>query len=206
MNQKLQKEMQKRRWRRLALLFMVILPLVTGLVLWILSIEGLIVNPSPNIFGAIFTAIGAVLTAIGIVVMPPPGKHQSSAGTSLKQPSASTLREHLPTIYPETVNLGVSRRKGALLVLVPRELSGAAINLCQGFDKDDSCVDMASHVVLRRVDGSLTFVAIFPALQPGKYTVSVPSTGQRTNETIQAGIVSEIDWRRHVGISKRRLW
>ncbi len=190
-----QDERRQTRKRLAFLVIIIVLPLIAGAILWILSAAGLIAGPWSSLFAAVFTAIGAVSTVIGVIIALFQWNRPSAAGTSPRPSSPPTLRERTPAVYLEEFNLGANRRKGALLVKVTRKLGGATINLYRGFDRDDSSVDVASNVVLRMVDGSPTFVAIFPALEPGRYTVAVPSTGFRANVTILAGQVSEIDWR-----------
>ena len=201
--QKPQDERQ-RTWRRLALLIIIVLPLIAGACLWILSITGLINGAWSSLFAAIFTAVGAISTVVGVISAFSRENQRPSVKTSSIPPLTPLLRERTPTVSLTEINLGVNRRKGALIVKVGRKHSGATVNLCHGFDQDDSRVDIASNVVLRMVDGSPTLVALFPAVEPDNYTASIPPAGLWANVTIQAGQVMEIDWRYH-RIPRRRF-
>lgn len=195
---RLQEPQEKKRFRRkrLTLLIVVILPLLIGATIWVLSVQGLITGSWSGVFGAIFTAVGAVFTVIGVIYtlfqphQPPLDEVPSiSANASTRQRHMLRVRTRLET------TLGASKRKGSLIVLGNRRLSGVTIHICHGFDQNGIPAEMASNIVLRMVDGSPTYAAVFPTLKPGNYTVSAHPQGPRANVTIRAGQIEEIDWR-----------
>jgi len=180
-------EMRKTQ-KRQALLLVIVLPIIGGAIIWILNIQGLVTGPWSSIFSVLFTVLGALVALLQW--------HQQSPTAIPLSPHVQSLsRQGMPQVQLEDTHLGVNRRKGALLVKVKKKLVGSTVDLCCGFDSPATCADVVSNVVVRRVHETPTSVALFPALSPGNYTVVIPATGQRTNVTIQAGQVAEIDWR-----------
>lgn len=179
---------KRHRLKHQAFLLVIVLLLLVGTIIWILNIQGLVPGPWSSIVSAICTVAGVLVALLQW--------HQPSLEKIPSEPIGSPpFRKRLPHVQLEAINLGVNRRKGALLIKVKKKLVGLTVNLCYGFNNPVTCADIASSVVLRRVDNAPTFVAIFPALEPGNYTVAVHSTQYRTNVTIQAGQIAEIDWR-----------
>lgn len=175
--------------KRFVLLMVIILPMIGGAIIWILNIQGLITGPWSSIFSVVFTVLGALVAFLQW--------HQQALTSRPPESLFSSMpRQRLPSVHLKETNLGVSRRKGALLVKVKGKFVGSTVNLCRGFDNPHSSVDVAASVVLRRINGSPTYVAIFTTLDPGNYTVSLHSPARRANVTIQADQIAEIDWRR----------
>lgn len=173
--------------KRLAFLVVIVLPLIAGAILWILNAMGVIVGPWSSLFAAAFPAVGAISAVIGVTIALFQWKRSFLNENALKSTPPSILRERMPAVYLEEINLGANKRKGALFIKVKRKWGGTTAYLGRGFDKNTSSVEMASNVVLRRVDGSPTFVAIFPALEPGNYTASLPSAGLKANVELPTG-------------------
>ena len=172
--------------------------LIGGVIVWILNSIGLLLGPWSNILLIVFTGLSVIIPLLQWWWSSPV---EIVSGTQ----SSSFVQQHLPSIQ---AHLGVSKRKGALVVRVEKAYRGATVHLYRGFDKDDSHPDMASNIILRKIDGSLTCIAIFAAVEPSNCTISVRGTELRTNVTIQAGQVAEIDWqrpqRKKSAASKRR--
>lgn len=179
---------KRRMQKRLAFLRIIVLLILGGAIIWILNIQGIVPGPWSSIFSAVFTVIGVIVALL-------PWHQPSPARISRGPLSLPLFQPRMPNVPLEETNLGVNRRKGALIVKVRKKLVGSTVYLCHGFDNPVSSADVASNVVVRMVGHSPTFVAIFTALEPGNYSVSVHSTEQRTNVTIKAGQVAEIDWR-----------
>ena len=185
--------------KRFLFLGIALLLLISGVIVWILNITGLLMGPWSNILPVIFTALGAIIPLLQWF-LPSPVEIGSEASLSpLVQQPLLSMQAHL----------GVSKRKGALIVKAKKALRGTTIHLYRGFDRDDLHPDMASNIILRKIDGSLTCIAFFAALEPGNYTISVYGEEQKTNVTIQAGQVAEIDWQCPQGkksAASRRRW
>ncbi len=174
----------------------VVVLLIAGAIVWTLSAAGLIKGSWSGLFGPVFTAVGAIATVVSVVIALFQQKRPSPTETSLQTPLSPLPRHYMCSVRTgkETI-LGKQRRKGSLIVIGNKKLSGSTIHLCRGFDRNDSSVDAASNIVWCMVDSSPTYAAIFPDLKPGKYTVSVHPAGPRANMTIRAGQIAEIDWR-----------
>jgi hypothetical protein len=185
--------------KSLAFLVVAIL-LIAGV--WILNILGSIPGSWSGIFGAIFTVLGVVLTMIPLL--------SSSSGKLPAQNTDAPVIIYSPLNHHghlEGIIHDVNDPRGALIVYVKRYLRGSTINLCSGFSSVDLRVDAASSVVARRIDshlpfllrwlglGNVIFVAEFPTLEPGNYTVYNESREFIAKVTIYAGRVTEIDWR-----------
>lgn len=171
--------------------------LITGI--WILNILGSIPGPWSGIFGAFFTILGVLLGLIPLLA--------SSDGRSVKKLLVEPMATHSQWNHHgllEDVILGMNDQRGSLVVYVRPYLRGSTINLCAGFSRVDLKVDIASSVVARRINGRpfrwlgirrIAFVAVFPSLEPGNYTVYTESREFIASVTVLAGLVTEIDWR-----------
>jgi len=165
---------------------------------WILNAIGFLLGPWSSILLIVFTGLG--------VIIPVLQWWSSPVGIVSETQSPSFVQQYLLSTQAD---LGVSKRKGALIIKAEKALRGTTVHLYRGFDRDDLHPDKASNIILRKIDGSLTCIAIFAALEPGSYTISVCGTGLKTNVTIQAGQVAEIDWQcpqQKKGIISKRRW
>jgi hypothetical protein len=192
----------KRLFQKRILIPGILLLLISGVIVWILNAIGLFLGPWSNILLIVFTGLGVIIPLLL-------WWWSSPVGIVSETQSPSFVQQHLSSIQ---AHLGVSKRKGALIVKVEKTLRGATVYLYRGFDRDDLHPDKASNIILRKIDGSLTCIALFTALEPGNYTILVSDTELKTNVTIQAGQVAEIDWQcprgKKSAVSKRRwrLW
>ena len=162
-----------------------------------LNILGSIPGPWSGIFGAFFTILGVLLGLIPLLASSegPPKRFLVEPMMTHNQWNHHGLLEDVP--------LDMGDQRGSLVVYVKRYLRGSTINLCAGFSRVDLKVDVASSVVARRINSPLrwlgirhiVFVAVFPSLEPGNYTVYTESREFIANVTILARLVTEIDWR-----------
>jgi hypothetical protein len=82
-----------------------------------------------------------------------------------------------------------------MVIYTGKRLRGSNISLCKGFHT--SCVNVveATNVVERAINGVQVFAGIFPALEPGNYTVFGKQQKLVAPITVYAGDVTEVDWR-----------
>lgn len=189
----------QRPFQRHFLLPGILFLLISGIIAWILNAIGLLLGPWSSILVIVFTGLGVIIPLLQWWWSPPIGIVAETQSPSFIQQRLSSMHAHL----------GVSKRKGALIVKAERVLRGTTIHLYRGFDRDDLHPDMASNIVLRKIDGSFICIAIFATLEPGSYTVSAYGTELKTNVTIQAGQIAEIDWQRpqqKKGITSKWRW
>ncbi len=165
--------------------------IIGGASIWILNIIGVIRGPWSSIMVVIFTTLGVLLGFLQFYSQFVPGLSPLLAALP-----ANLLRylwkQHGQS---QVLSLDVSKNKGVLLVKTKKNLRGATIHLCRGFDLVNLKSYAASNVVERRLEGRTAFVAIFHSLEPGNYTVHVNSWKREAKVTIYAGHITEIDWR-----------
>lgn len=200
-----QDEMQQTQKYLMLLIFVIVL-LIVGAIIWALSAAGLVKGPWSGLFGPVFTAIGAIATVVGVVTALFQRNHPSSTEAPSHTPPPPLLRSHVWSVRTgnETI-LGKHRCRGALIVIGNKKLSGSTVHLYHGFDRNSSRADVASNIVWCRVDGSPAYAAIFPDLKPGRYSVSIHPIGPRTNVTIKARRIAEIDWRLYTNGKSKSL-
>lgn len=174
--------------RKTAVLISIITFIIVVGSLWLLSIEGVFPALWSSLIGAIFTIIAVIIALL-----------QWDSQRSIDQTNPLPTLLHQPQrrfIEVEGVDLVINKRRGALIVKVRKNMCGVTLNLSKGFDSMKQEPDFASCVVERRVGGHLAFVAIFPSLEPGNYTIHCSSPTLTTRVTIYANLIVEVDWRR----------
>lgn len=171
----------KRNQRRFLVCLIVTIFLFVGAVLWILNIEKVIAGPWSSILGVAFTVSGVFIAFLQWYMRP-----------------QEVISQNVGDIFGEnfgSAGLGPTKRRGVLLVRVKKNLSGTTVCLHRGFDSENASIEVAASVIERDLDGKTCFIAVFPSLEPGKYTASINMLGYKTNITINTKVVTEIDWR-----------
>jgi len=169
--------------KRLAFISGISLFLVGIAAVWIVNVG----NMLSNILGIVFTLLG---TLFAILQWPPPHPQISST-------VASSNKARQPSFYEqiEGITLEMDKQKGALIVYTKRKLRGSTINLCSGFWSNNLKTDLASNVIGRKRKRSTVFLATFPSLNAGNYTIHSDSQEFVTKVSILPGRVEEVDWR-----------
>lgn len=180
-------KLQRREYHRQIVTAVGILALVVGALLWIFNIISVIPGPWSAILGVIFTTISAFF---GLLQWQTPSP-----------PKAASLTSHTPSgrqtfaAYLTELPLGITQRKGALIIRVKKKYLGATLHLCRGLSPTSLATEMVSNIVEREINGVSTFFGVFHKLEPGNYTVCFHDPTKGTPVTIHAGQLSEIDWR-----------
>jgi hypothetical protein len=91
--------------------------------------------------------------------------------------------------------LGLNRQKGAIIIYTRKRLRGRTISLCKGFHTNPPDMAEARNVVECKINGVHSFAGIFPALEPGQYTVFDNQQNLVTMISVYANDVAEVDWR-----------
>lgn len=177
-----------KHYQKKLLVFFTITILLLAATLWILSIERVISGPWPAILSVVFTTFG-ILIAFLQWVTPSQGRVYL-----------------LASLFDKDWEIKLTKRKGALLVWTQKQLGGVAIYLHRGFNAESAPINVAANVIERNTHGTPYFVALFPSLDPGNYTVSASEMNYCTNITINAGRLTEIDWRYNHSKSMHRGW
>jgi hypothetical protein len=179
--------MKRSRWWRKhqALLALCVLFLLFVAALWIVSILGLFPYSWSTILSALFTVLGVIFALLQLYM-------QRTLATTSPSFQASSSPQQLTSRISFG---GSSKRKGTLLVLVKKRYLGSTMYLCRGFIETPATPVRAANVVERWIDGSPLFVALFPAVEPGNYTVYWDRQGHGAFITVDAGQTAEIDWR-----------
>ena len=165
---------RKRHWRLHHLLFHLLLILfMTGVTLWVLNIIAVIPGLWLSVLGAIFTALSVLFAFLEW--------YKSSFHQGQDEMSDTAIDKRL-----DDAHLGITKRRGALLIWTKKDLSGLAVHLFRGFNRGhEQYIDAASTVIeVQNGRRRSSFVAIFPALEPGKYTVALPGLHYATNITV----------------------
>src|SRR5690242_5542337 len=118
------------------LLLGILLLLIGGVIVWILNAVGLLMGPWSSILLIVFTGLGVTIPLLQWWWPSPVGIVFAAQSPSFVQQRLSSIQAHL----------GVSKRKGALIVKTEKALRGATIHLYRGFDRDDLHPDMASNI------------------------------------------------------------
>lgn len=179
--------------RRLVVFLVIILPLMAGIVLWVLNIAKIIPGPWSSVLSAIFTFLSVLFTFL---------EWYTSTQEQTTHIPQETAQKHL-----DNAELGLTKRRGALLIWTQKNLSGATVHLYRGFDAVQGPIDLAANIIeVKSAHGKPSFVAILRSLEAGKYTVALYQSSYRTNITISPERATEIDWRRiHIRNSQRTL-
>ncbi len=170
---------------RLLLKVLCALVLLGAALLWILNQESIIAGPWATVLSVSCTMLG-VLFAFFQWQMPFSGA---------VAPLPSTLTSAQDSLFSIPHSLGVNKRRGALVVKARKKDLGATIHLCSGFTPTLLTTKVAANITARETGNGLVFVALFPALEPGNYTVFLPTIPCHAFVTIRAGQVAHIDWR-----------
>ncbi len=162
-----------------------IVVLMTIAVIWIANPGSMLAN----VFGTGFTLLGILIAFLQWYAQP-------QVAVPVQAGTISALEHGQPSYEQiEGVTLDVTKRKGALIVYTKRNLRGSTINLSFGFHNSNLKTDLVSSVIGRKKKGSTVYVAVFPSLEPGDYTVYIDSQEFVTKVSILPGRVAEVDWR-----------
>jgi hypothetical protein len=98
--------------------------------------------------------------------------------------------------HPEFVVLDIGDGVGALIVHADRHMHGAEVEISpSGHDRDRSHKD----VLERSLGGQPAFTAVFDSLRAGTYTLWSGNQARARGVEIQAGAVTQVDWRSAAG-------
>ena len=184
----LQPPRQRRAKTRLFLGFAVLILL--GAVGWLLSLNNIISSLWASIFSAIFAILGVLLSLVQTHVQSSSEPEVSGTNPLGRKQTQSSRRIHM-----KDEKLGANRQKGALVIYTGKRLRGSTISLCEGFHTHPVDVIDATNVVERTINGAEVFSGIFPALEPGKYTVFSEQRKLVAMTSVYASSVAEVDWR-----------
>ena len=179
-------KLQRREYNRRLLTMLGILALLVGALLWILNIVSIFPGPWATILGAIFTAMSAIFGLLQWQAQSPP---------EVISRSPAPVDDQMLSTYLTGISLGITKRKGALIVKVKKRYLGTRFHLCRGFGPPSLATEVVSHVVERRIDGFSMFLGVFHKLEPGNYTLYLHDPTKGAPVTIHAGQLSEVDWR-----------
>ncbi len=99
---------------------------------------------------------------------------------------------------PSTVNGTLTQdaqRKGTLQVKVRAQLCGTTVHADRGFHSSPPHTDLAANVIEHRNGNQAEYIAEFPEVDQGNYTISINSHEPVACTTIIPGRVTLIDWR-----------
>jgi hypothetical protein len=173
---------QRTRFLLKALCVLVLLGATT---LWILNQEAIIAGPWATVLSVLCTMLGVLFAFLQW--------HTPSSDPGASPPLVATSVQSSLFSLPHA--LGVNRRRGALVVKTRKKDIGATIHLCSGFTATPLMTNVAANITERPSESGSVFVALFPALEPGNYTVFVQAFPRSALVTIRAGQVAEVDWR-----------
>jgi hypothetical protein len=168
--------MGRNRKKAVILVFGVVL-LAIGFALWILGAKRLITGDWLNIISFVVSALGLLIGALAWLF---PFSPDSPAISSEPEPDRG-------------VELGVNKRKGAIVIYAKPRMRGRIVDLYKGFYRTDTrCAtsSIAEHIIGRQRE----LIAEFPSLEPGNYTISA-GFWHYVRLTVTAGRVSKVDWR-----------
>jgi hypothetical protein len=156
---------------------------------WILNSEGIVQGTWATIFHVVFTVFSVILGLLQWC-------KQTSAVSGVTSPLLSVPR-YQTTNHKLSwgVELGLSDHKGALIIYTNRCLRGTAINLTPRFNRGCLRPHVVADVVQKNGSRGHLFVGVFPALEPGNYTVYANARQFVAKVTVLAGYAVEIDWR-----------
>jgi hypothetical protein len=169
--------------KRFPLILLCLFILFGTLLLWILNLESIISGPWAAILSALYTVV-SILVAFLQWVMPRPH--------SVEPPSSSMGGQF--TLFNSPSSLGVSRRRGALIVKTRKNDLGTTIHLCSGFTSTPRTTEVAANVSQHTSEEGVVFNALFPALEPGNYTVFLQASSLNAFVTIRTGQIAHVDW------------
>jgi hypothetical protein len=164
--------------------------ILLGAVGWILSINNIISSLWASIFSAVFAILGVLLSLLQTHV-----QSSSEPEISVTNPLGSRQVRSRRQIHIDDVRLGINRQRGAMVIYTGKRLRGSTIGLCKGFHSDPVDVVEATNVVERTVNGVEVFTGIFPALEPGQYTVFCKQPKNVSIISVYANDLAEVDWR-----------
>jgi len=93
--------------------------------------------------------------------------------------------------HPESVLLDIGDDVGALVLYTPPTLHGREIEVSP-LGQDARRTHTA--VLARTVGGQTHYVAVYPALQAGRYRIWADDPSVCNQVTITGGAVAEVDW------------
>ncbi len=114
--------------------------------------------------------------------------------TEIRAPLPSTEDSQLLDIQgDQSKEIGIGEHAGTIIVHANEKLRGKTVDLYLGFHSKVK-LHATLNVVEKNLDGQKMFLAVFPSLKAGDYTVSA---GFRyyARVTVFANRVTEIDWR-----------
>ncbi|GAC1392722.1 MAG: hypothetical protein NVSMB38_17270 [Ktedonobacteraceae bacterium] len=157
---------------------------VFGIVLLAIGITLLILGAKRIITGDWLNIISFVVSVLGLLI--------SALTWFFPFSSDSPLIPSEPE--PDRgAELGVNKRRGAIVIYAKRSMRGRIVDLYKGFYRTDTrCTtsSIAEHIISKQKE----LIAEFPSLEPGDYTVSA-GFWHYVRLTVTAGRVSKVDWR-----------
>ena len=171
-------------WSNFVVIVTITFTTIVGTVIWVLDILNVL-------YIAWAGAIGAILSAIGVLLaLWPLDSLKAVLGRKQVIDSLS-----LPDVSPKKIAPCARKRKGILHVKVRKQLRHTTIALYRGFNQAHRHPDAAATISERRVVDELVYIATFPSVEPGNYTVATQDKEHIAFVTIYAGVTSWIDWR-----------
>lgn len=181
-----QQRYRRQRWSRLIFTGLTVVFLIGVAIVWIANLGSVLAG----VLSIVFTLLGILIACLTWRPQPRVTAPGLAIGVAAGEQGQRPLYEQI-----DGVALEVDRHKGALVVYTSKALRGATINLSFGFHNSHARVDLAASVVGRRRKGNTVYVAIFPSLEPGRYTLHTDAREAVTKVSIVPGRVEEVDWR-----------
>ena len=169
------------RYRRLALIAITLIAVCSGALIWILSQIGIINTVWATICSVLFATLAVLLALFGFIVSPAKPQDSGTVKTD-KRPYAHRF-------------LHVAKDKGAIVVYAGKSLVGATVQLSSGFDITQLNPVSAASIIERKIENQTLFLAMFPIVELGNYTVYTESRKQPSSVSVFAGYITEVDWR-----------
>lgn len=149
---------------------------IVGTIIWALSILGILHATWAGVIGVVLSAMGILLTLWPLDA----------------QAVASATLQHA---FPGRASLWARKEKSPLHVTVGKRFRHTTIVLYRGFHEIHRPPVAAIGVSERLVEGESVYVATFPAVEPGNYTVATQHKECIAIVTVYAGLPAWVDLR-----------
>lgn len=166
-----------------------VMVLFGGALLWILNLDGII----PGSWAASLSALCTICCVLFAFL----GWQASSVRMAQAPQRFPTLMEEWQRSQKRA--FGLDKHHGAIVSTARKRDLGAAIHLCRGFIAEPFNVKMVASIGEYGFPTSVVFAALFPALEPGNYTLFFEQSGRKQFVTVRSKEVAIVDWHREYG-------
>jgi hypothetical protein len=171
-------------WVSLTFLVALTIATIVGTTIWALAILNILHTSWAGV-------VGAILSALGILLALWPLDSQALRKGKVYDAGSATPRYR----SPGKTSLWARKNRGALHVAVGKRLRHTTIALYRGFHQAHRQPMAAASVSEQLLEGEIVYIATFPSVEAGNYTIATQNRECIAIVTVYAGVPTRVTLR-----------